>query len=146
MSAAEVIQFTVFSELKVNAARHMSSGYHCGVKKEQRKRIVDRHRDSLSRHGYHPNALYWSSREIQEIRFEVLAGIGIGNGDSVLDVGLASRISNAGSNVSEPGIWTIRASICRRTCLQRRNPDIPMERFIAAICSIWILRNKVSTG
>jgi len=87
MSAAEVIQFTVFSELKVNAARHMSSGYHCGVKKEQRKRIVDRHRDSLSRHGYHPNALYWSSREIQEIRFEVLAGIGIGNGDSVLDVG-----------------------------------------------------------
>jgi len=57
------------------------------MKKEQRKRIVDRHRDSLTRHGYHPNALYWSSREIQEIRFEVLAGIGIESGDSVLDVG-----------------------------------------------------------
>ncbi len=57
------------------------------MKKEQRKRIVDRHRDSLLRHGYHPNALYWSSREIQEIRFEVLAGIGIKSGDSVLDVG-----------------------------------------------------------
>jgi len=57
------------------------------MRKEQRKRIVDRHRDSLMRHGYHPNALYWSSREIQEIRFGTLAGIGIGNGDSVLDVG-----------------------------------------------------------
>jgi len=57
------------------------------MKKEQRKRIVDRHRDSLKRHGYHPNALYWSSREIQEIRFEVLAGIGIKSGDAVLDVG-----------------------------------------------------------
>jgi len=57
------------------------------MKKEQRKRIVDRHRDSLKRHGYHPNALYWSSRKIQEIRFRVLAEIGIQAGDSVLDVG-----------------------------------------------------------
>lgn len=57
------------------------------MKKEQRKRIVDRHRDSLKRYGYHPNALYWSSREIQEIRFSILAEIGIESGDSVLDVG-----------------------------------------------------------
>jgi len=57
------------------------------MKKEQRKRIIDRHRDSLTRHGYHPNALYWSSREIQEIRFKVLAAIGVESGDSVLDVG-----------------------------------------------------------
>jgi len=57
------------------------------MKKEQRKRIVDRHRDSLTRYGYHPNALYWSSREIQEIRFKVLAEVGIESGDSVLDVG-----------------------------------------------------------
>jgi len=57
------------------------------MKEKQRKRIVDRHRDSLKRHGYHPNALYWSSREIQEIRFSVLAEIGIVAGDSVLDVG-----------------------------------------------------------
>jgi SAM-dependent methyltransferase len=53
----------------------------------QRKRIIDRHRDSLTRHGYHPHALYWSNREIQEIRFRVLAEIGIVTGDSVLDVG-----------------------------------------------------------
>jgi len=57
------------------------------MNKDQRKRIVDRHRDSLTRHGYHAKALYWSSREIQEIRFEILAGIGIQGGDSVLDVG-----------------------------------------------------------
>ena len=57
------------------------------MKKEQRKRIIDKHRDSLTRYGYHPSALYWSSREIQEIRFRELADIGIETGDSVLDVG-----------------------------------------------------------
>ena len=57
------------------------------MKIEQRKRIVDRHRDSLTRYGHHANALYWSSREIQEIRFRVLSEIGIELGDSLLDVG-----------------------------------------------------------
>ena len=57
------------------------------MKKEQRQRIIDKHRDSLKRHGYDPNTLYWSSREIQEIRFKVLAEIGIESGDSVLDIG-----------------------------------------------------------
>jgi len=57
------------------------------MKKEQRKRIVDRHRDSLTRFGYSSHALYWSSREIQELRFKVLAEIGIESGDSVFDVG-----------------------------------------------------------
>ncbi len=61
--------------------------YVVRMKKEQRKRIVDRHRDSLTRYGHHPNALYWSSREIQELRFAVLTGIGIEAGDSLLDVG-----------------------------------------------------------
>jgi len=57
------------------------------VNAQQRQRIVAKHRDSLTRHGYHPNALYWSSREIQETRFRVLAEIGIESADSVLDVG-----------------------------------------------------------
>jgi SAM-dependent methyltransferase len=57
------------------------------VKQEQRKRIVDRHRDSLLRYGVGPAALYWSSRDIQELRFSILAGIGLKSGDSVLDVG-----------------------------------------------------------
>lgn len=53
----------------------------------QRTRIIRRHRDSLNRHGYSAQALYWSNREIQEIRFKVLSDIGIQSGDSLLDVG-----------------------------------------------------------
>ncbi len=52
-----------------------------------RKRIIDRHSDSLLRFGHHPNALYWSSKEIQELRFQVLSEIGVHSGDAVLDVG-----------------------------------------------------------
>lgn len=54
---------------------------------EKRKRIIDRHRDALQRFGYSPNALYWSNREIQELRFQILLEIGIPSGSSVLDVG-----------------------------------------------------------
>jgi len=57
------------------------------VDQKQRQRIIDKHRDSLTRYGYHPNALYWSGRNIQEIRFKILADIGFQDGDSVLDVG-----------------------------------------------------------
>ncbi len=57
------------------------------MKKDQFYQVEDRIRDSLTRYGYHPNALYWSSREIQEIRFSILAEIGVESGDSVLDVG-----------------------------------------------------------
>ena len=53
----------------------------------QRRCIVDRHRDSLARFGHAPAALYWSSREVQELRFQVLCDIGIAAGDSVLDIG-----------------------------------------------------------
>jgi len=55
--------------------------------KQQRKRIISRHRDSLTRYGHHPHALYWSGKDIQEIRFQVLTEVGIQDGDSVLDVG-----------------------------------------------------------
>jgi len=79
------------------------------MKKEQRKRIVDRHRDSFKRHGHHANALYWSSQEIQEIRFRVLSEIGIESGDSVLDVGCGfadfkSWIEGQGKAVNFTGI------------------------------------------
>ncbi|MES0371287.1 MAG: class I SAM-dependent methyltransferase [Mariprofundaceae bacterium] len=57
------------------------------MKSEQRKRIVDRHRDSLTRYGYSSYALYWSSTEVQENCFRVLAEIGVQAGDSLLDVG-----------------------------------------------------------
>jgi len=57
------------------------------MQEEQRKRIIDKHRDSLTRHGHHPNALYWSSQEIQELRFRVLSQIGVQAGESLLDIG-----------------------------------------------------------
>lgn len=53
---------------------------------EQRKRIINRHSDSVLRYGHSPAALYWSSKEIQELRFQVLTEIGIESGDSLLDV------------------------------------------------------------
>lgn len=42
---------------------------------KQRLRIQTRHRVSIERHGYQPQALYWSNREIQEIRFQNLISI-----------------------------------------------------------------------
>ncbi len=58
---------------------------------EQKQRIILSQRDAFKRNGYHPHALFWSSREVQEIRFKIIADIGIGanaNGrDSILDVG-----------------------------------------------------------
>jgi SAM-dependent methyltransferase len=53
----------------------------------KRKRIIDKQRDALLRHGHSPTALYWSSREIQELRFQVLLEIGVKTVASVLDVG-----------------------------------------------------------
>jgi len=54
---------------------------------DKRKRIIDSQRDAWMRHGYHPHALYWSNQDIQHLRFEMLANIGIKAGESVLDVG-----------------------------------------------------------
>ncbi len=42
---------------------------------EQRLRIETRHRVSIERHGYKPQALYWSSEEIQLRRFSILADV-----------------------------------------------------------------------
>jgi len=42
---------------------------------KQRLRIQTRHKVSIERHGYQPQALYWSNREIQEIRFQNLISI-----------------------------------------------------------------------
>ncbi|GKT11258.1 MAG: hypothetical protein ISEC1_P0221 [Thiomicrorhabdus sp.] len=42
---------------------------------KQRLRIQTRHRVSIENHGYQPQALYWSNREIQEVRFQNLINI-----------------------------------------------------------------------
>ncbi|KON46812.1 SAM-dependent methyltransferase [Mariprofundus ferrooxydans] len=53
----------------------------------QRRRLIERHRDSLNLHGYAPDALFWQSRGLQKVLFRVLADIGVSAGDSLLDVG-----------------------------------------------------------
>ena len=53
----------------------------------QRQRMIERHRHSLTRFGYSPEALFWESCEVQNERFKVLSEIGIAAGDSVLDIG-----------------------------------------------------------
>lgn len=75
----------------------------------QRRRIVDRHRDALLRHGWHANALYWSSRAAQETRFAVLAEVGLRPGDRLLDVGcgfgdLAVYLRGQGHAIDYTGI------------------------------------------
>jgi SAM-dependent methyltransferase len=42
---------------------------------KQRLRIQTRHRASIENYGYQPQALYWSDRVIQEIRFKTLVGL-----------------------------------------------------------------------
>lgn len=94
----------------------------------QRKRIIERHRDSLKRHGYHPHALYWSGREVQEIRFRVLADIGIAAGASVLDVGCGFADFNdwtarAGRPVRYTGIDLSPDLIAMA---RERHPELPL--------------------
>lgn len=58
-----------------------------GLSQAQRKRVSESQRYALIQHGYHPHSLLWSNKEVQELRFKILADIGISSGDSVLDVG-----------------------------------------------------------
>ena len=58
------------------------------LSKKQRLRIQTRHKVSIETHGYKPQALYWSSQEIQFIRFKKLSEILPRNqACSILDVG-----------------------------------------------------------
>jgi len=56
------------------------------MKKTQRERIIKRHRHSVWMHGHSPQALYWGNAQVQQLRFDVLLGCGVSEGDSVLDV------------------------------------------------------------
>ncbi len=76
---------------------------------KQRQAIINAQHDAFKRHGYHPNALLWSDTKTQEIRFKILADIGIKAGDSVLDVGcgfgdFASFLARHGAAVDYTGI------------------------------------------
>lgn len=53
----------------------------------QRQRIILSQRDALRRNGFHPNALFWSNQKVQQLRFQILADIGIQPNNSLLDIG-----------------------------------------------------------
>ena len=57
------------------------------MNKNQRERIIRRHHHSIYMHGQSPQALHWASREVQELRFDILISAGVKSGDSLLDVG-----------------------------------------------------------
>ena len=62
-------------------------GQYSFMDEKQRQRLIATHRDSFSKHGHSPRALFWESRGIQWARFKALVEIGVEPGDSVLDVG-----------------------------------------------------------
>ncbi len=68
------------------------------------KRNVDIYEALLAEHGETYRALDWGSRESQQKRFEVLAGIGISAGDRVLDVGCGLADLNAWLIEHRPGV------------------------------------------
>lgn len=79
------------------------------LSQEQRKRICESQRYALLQHGYHPNSLLWSNTKVQELRFKIIADIGIQAGDSLLDVGcgfgdFSAYLSRQNKSVSFTGI------------------------------------------
>lgn len=81
---------------------------------KQKLRIQTRHKNSIARHGYQPQALFWSNREIQETRFQQLLRILPAQDSlppiwSLLDVGcgfadLASYLNQAGYQPEYHGV------------------------------------------
>ena len=80
------------------------------LSEKQRLRIQSRHKSSIAFYGYKPQALYWSSQEIQFIRFKKLSEILPRNQDcSILDVGcgfgdLKAYLQQQGFDIDYTGI------------------------------------------
>ncbi|NOR51500.1 MAG: methyltransferase domain-containing protein [Gammaproteobacteria bacterium] len=79
------------------------------IEPKQRQRIVNRHRNAYNSHGFHANALNWSSKEYQYLLFDVLLDIGVELGSKVLDFGcgfgdLCGYIAAKGIEVDYTGI------------------------------------------
>ncbi len=95
---------------------------------KQRQAIINAQKDAFKRHGFHPNALFWSNTEVQELRFKILAGIGINAGVSVLDVGcgfgdFAHFLTRDGKPVNYTGI-DLSADLIKEG--QTRYPNITL--------------------
>jgi len=80
------------------------------LSEKQRLRIQQRHKTSIERWGYSPQALYWSSREIQQIRFQKLSELLPRNqACSILDIGcgfgdLKAYLEKQGFKITYQGI------------------------------------------
>jgi len=68
------------------------------------EKAISLYQSLLAEHGETYRALDWGSRESQQKRFEVLAGIGISSGDRVLDVGCGLADFNAWLIEHRPGV------------------------------------------
>jgi len=68
------------------------------------KRTISLYQKLLEEHGETYRALDWGSRESQQKRFEVLAGIGVNKGDRILDVGCGLADFNAWLIENRPGV------------------------------------------
>ena len=99
------------------------------IDQEQRQRIIASQRDAWQRFGFHPNALFWSNKEIQELRFQVLLQAGIQAGDTLLDVGcgfgdFAAWLEGQGRAVDYTGL-DLSAELLAEG--HKRYPDIKLH-------------------
>ena len=98
---------------------------------KQRLRIQTRHKASIEHYGYKPQALYWSSQEIQFIRFKKLSEILPRNqACSILDVGcgfadLKGYLEQQGFDIDYTGI-DLSEDMVRSAGFQ--NPGIKVEQ------------------
>jgi len=67
-------------------------------------RTICHYQSLLAQHGESHRSLGWGSRESQQKRFEILAGIGMAAGDRVLDVGCGLADLNAWLIEHRPGV------------------------------------------
>jgi len=67
-------------------------------------KTISHYQSLLNQHGENYRSLDWGSRESQKKRFEILAGIGVGPGDRVLDVGCGFADFNGWLIEHRPGI------------------------------------------
>jgi len=100
-----------------------------GIDPQQRQRIIASQSDAWQRFGFHPNALFWTSREIQEIRFQILLEAGMTAGDTLLDVGcgfgdFSAWLARQGVSVKYTGI-DLSPELLEEG--RRRYPDIALH-------------------
>src|SRR3989339_2012946 len=67
--------------------RSVCSGRNADMNDKDKAVFIRRYRARYQQHGYSPVSLGWGKGGRQHLRFSVLAGIGIGKEDSVLDIG-----------------------------------------------------------